>query len=229
MKSFAKKYPRAHKVLTTAGKVAQTAYTAYNLATSIASVINVEKKHLDKESTGAYISTTPALSILTDMSQGTSDITRVGNSILSKSIQGRGFIYWNTGGAASQIMRVMIFRDAENTDGTPPNISNILETTGPISSINSPLKISEAGHFHIIHDKIYTVDAYRPMVKIKWFNKFPVLKDKQGRRIKGIHAKFNAGTTSAWAEGAIWLLVVSSSATNGPGIAWYSRYRFIDN
>lgn len=226
---FKKAYPRAHKVLTTIGGVAKTAYKAYGLATTIASLINVERKHLDKKSDGVYISTTASLSVLNDMAQGTSDITRVGNSVLSKSIQGKGLVYWNTAASGPEVLRVMVFRDAENTDGTPPAISEVLEETSSPAVMSSPLNIRNTQRFHIIFDKNYILDQYHPMFKFKFFNQFPVLKDKMGRRIKGIHAKYNAGTTSAWAEGALWIMVVSNAATNGPGISWYTRYRFIDN
>ena len=228
---FKKNHPNWDKGFRYAGIAAKTAAKALSVAYSIAQVINVEKKHYDCVPAITAVTTTPTFLNTTAMGQGTTDTSRIGNSVLSKSIQLRGYFAFNSAGATQQHIRCLLIRDSENTDSGTPTIGEILENVGGgwEQKFTSPLNMKNSRRFRVLKDKVFTVDQYHAFKDIKIYYKFPILKDKQGRKIKGIHSTYGGAAPTDTCAGSIYWIFFSDQATNAPTHGVMTRYRFIDN
>lgn len=179
------------------------------------SLINVEFKHLENVNS-ATSSTTAALILLNGMAPGDTGETRDGQSIRMKSVLMRGTILVNPSATAT-VHRTMLFLDTQ-PNGAAPGIGDILDTA---TNVLSPINISNGSRFKILKDLFHNVDvAANPIIT---FQKFVKL---------GFHTKYNAGTAGTIADittNALYILHMSSEATNTATFNYYFRSRFIDN
>lgn len=223
---FKKNYPRVYAGLQTAGKVAKVAYQAYGIATTIAGLINAEKKFKDISTNNTSITTTPLVLIPSSVAQGTTEITRIGNSTLAKSVQLKALIERNTAGATNQYGRIVAVLDHNNNDGTPPAMTDVLDALTPTSNY----KIDNMGRFQVLYDKTFTLTSVAPNKTIKWFHQFQLMKDKKGNKVRGHHMTYKGATANDYDQGHVFIYFWSNSATNAPNMAYMNtRYRFMDN
>lgn len=228
MNKFKKSYPRTYKAIRYTGKAIDIATKAYKMASVVASIVNAEKKYFDTTlSVGP--DTTAQIFHLSAIPQGDTNQQRQGNTIALKSFEARLNLRKDTA-AASEIVRVILFEDMDNSNGTAPTASQLLEY--PVNQM-SPRNMDFPHRFRILKDKIFwnnptTGNIYAPL---KFFHKFPTTKDAKGLKIRNHHMTWIDGTGGGTARNHLYLLVLGNVATASTGSTFggYTRIRYYDN
>ncbi len=205
------------------------AMKAWQTAKWIRGLVNVEQKFHDSKVTFSNIDNAGVVLNLSNIAQGDDVTERTGDSILLRKLE---FRLLAVPGSAStrNLMRIILFRDMQQ-DGTDPTVGQVLEDSGTVYSVISPLAYFYADgngrveRFKILHDEVMELNTVkyplREMAYEKHFNS------------GSIHIWYDA-TASADAsnrEGALYVLLLSdiSGANNGPSGSYYSRITFTDN
>lgn len=182
-------------------------------------LINVERKFNDTVYAEAKQTTTPVITWISDISQGTDYNQREGLSVKLASLQFKGTVYASDtvsglGARYESLVRVIIFCDMEGGSGF--SAADLLEAS---TNINSPLNHTNGKRFIVYHDKYYTVSSGGPSIKeVKVFRK------------NNEHIRWSNSTTGQ-REGHLYVLTMSDETVsdNEPSISWYARIRYIDN
>lgn len=210
-------------------KIASGAGTVAKLAMAVApaiSAINTEHKYFDVASTDVAYNpgTNDTMTNLTQgIAQGTTDITRIGNSILAKDINIRAYVFW----AASTtihfgVSRVILFVWKENLQDNPPTVAKLFEAP---TQLTSAYNKDYTDQFVVLKDKLIShnanisaatgqaVSIFRYYKKLNW------------------HMRFDAGSTGDGTVNHIYLLIRGGGATsaNQSSITYNSRLNFTDN
>jgi len=119
----------------------------------IVSAINTEAKYLDVSYSGNLTITTPSITCITALAQGLTDITRIGNSLLAKSINIK--YRFNTSDTAQHIQtRIVIFVD-KLQGGTAPTLAQLMSDTASILSHHNK---NYTDRFVILKDRIFDMN-----------------------------------------------------------------------
>lgn len=191
-------------------RIADTAEKAYKTAMYVKNLINVEKKHYDYDQT-ITPNYTGSITTINNPDAGTTDITRIGDSILNKSIEYKGYSMRN---GADALVRVLLIWDKQNTVAT---VADCLDKTGSGYAPLCSIKKDNFRQFRILYDNTHTVSTYRPL------HQFSI-------SLKNLdtHTQFEAATT-AINSGAYKLLVISNLNANVPNVFTSRRFQYIDN
>jgi len=214
----------------TAGDAVDYGYKAWQLAKHLATLINVEDKKFDVDgSGGTTITSTATVVNFTNIAQGNDYNNRSGDSILGQALEFRATAVGNTA-VPRNIIRVLIVVDREN-HGVDPVIGDVLQ--GGTQPFLQPMLATSANRFEVLYDELVSVVnapglaasgtstdyvpdrvVFRPLIR-KW-NK---------------HVKYtsSAGADASNWENAIFLMAISSDATNGPLLQYTFRLHFTDN
>ena len=191
-------------------KVADMAYKGFKAAMTLKKLINVEFKHVDFNATISP-DFNGTLHFLNDSGQGTSDTTRVGDSILNKHTSIRGKI---ARGSLNCVVRIIIFKDKTNIMTTP----TLLQDTG---SVFSPLSMRDRDHrknYTIIKDITYSLDSERPQLAFDY--EFD----------NNDHTKFEAGSLTINTNSYRVLFISDQvGGASAPIITYTRRHSFVDN
>lgn len=191
-------------------QVADTAYKAYKAAMYVKNLINVEKKHLDIQTTinpdwdGDYF-------VLNVPPAGTGDSQRIGDSILNKSFAISATIHTN---GANVVVRTILIWDKQNKINT---LSDLIEFTGSVYSVLSPFNKDNSREFRVLSDRVHESDAHHPLV---YFSHAKSHLDN--------HTQFEAGTTNI-NSGAYKFFILCARNTSVPIVDIVSRFTYIDN
>jgi len=203
----------------TLGDAASMAAKALSYAKYFASLINVEQKYFDVSAV-TNTSSTAAVLNLSNIAEGSDYNNREGNSILLQSLYFGALITQNSSSTQS-FMRIMIVRDNDQR-GVDPTAADILETTASFQVLISPLLHYTNKRFSILLDKTLSFanvgDSYAQ--KFEFNHKF--------NRQHIMYQSTTGADGSNW-EGGLYLLLVSSEATNTLSTVWYNRLEFTDN
>lgn len=183
-------------------------------------LINTEKKFLTTllyNNATITSSTASSAQPIAIMAQGTTDITRVGNSILCKGVKFVGVV---TANATSlfNMLRIVVFIDKQNANGTAPTNADIW-SGGPAHS--NLVNINNADRFVIIRNMTFNVNtAGTATLPIEFYVD-----------LTRLHSKYDLGTATqgALAENHVYVLASSNDATNGPSLTFSSNLSFYDN
>lgn len=188
------------------GTIAKTVYGMVKL-------LNVEKKFMDASGTPTVSSSGTVIAVSLN-AQGTTDQTRIGNSILFQDFTLRFECYMSNAATRSNL-RILVICDKE-LDGALPTVANILQAVSVISPINKDF----SKRFVLLKEKKYSLSITgNQTAQGKVYMKLP------------FHA-FYDGATGAIGdakENQILLLFISDEATNTPSINYYSRINFTDS
>lgn len=206
-------------------KTKQSRWSVYGNAASqlwkdvkyLKSVINVEYKRLDADSTQFIPNevTSPTLTLISSMAQGDGPNQRDGNSVRLKSALIRFAIERDASATKPHTsFRIMLVRSIYNNNAAPA-IGDLLQT----SDFMSPINTDESTGYRILRDKTYRVTAQVPHLDLKWFVKF------------NHHAKFSGSSAAVGdtTSGHIYIVVFVDDNTNQDFIRYYTRVRFVDN
>lgn len=172
-------------------------------------LINTEFKRHDL-SGAVTCSSTATLTQLSLIAQGDTALLRDGNSCKFKSHLFKYCLTQNAT-AVNTFSRLIVFRW---DDDTAPLESNILAS----EAIESPYNIDLSHKYRVIFDDLITMSDVSTTAKYKsHYNKM---------NIKG---KWDGAAATDGQTGQIWLLSLSTEATNVPILTISSRLRFVDN
>lgn len=194
------------------GNIARAAWSGVKY---IRTLINVERKFIDHSFITNITNGSPQVNILTDVAQGSTNITRDGNSILLKTLQLDGIVVKHAS-ATQTLFRWMIVEDTQQQSDTAPTYTDIFDS----ASSNTPrLNVANVGRYKILKKSSnILLTADRPIANIKYF-----------RRFRNHHCRFNGTSASDFQKGHLYLILISSEATNVPSPAISSRCTFFDN
>jgi len=218
---------RVRKADSTQQSVEKFAGDAYSLArravnglNEIRKFINIEEKYLD---TG--VTHTPdqngSVTSITQMAQGTTVNTRVGNSIRVQHLSLLGRATVNSSVTTFSVVRVILFRDMEG-QGTAPTAADLLETVGSSAGPRQPYDWLNRKRFSILAD---------------WFIPLTALSGGSSIREMSFSQELTKhvlyrGTTAAAAsdgEGTIYVCSISDEATNTPNVSLNCRITYTDD
>ena len=174
--------------------------------------LNPEYKYLEAVNTITPVSTGTVQPLAT-ISQGNGQTNRDGNSIKVTSLLIRATLTRNASATATKV-RIIIFSDT-SSNGATPALADVLQTANQ----DSPINRVNGARFTIIKDKSYILDSDQPMAQMYIYKKMQ----------HHVHYLTTDNTVASQGQGFIYLLAISSEATNAPQIAYNSRMRFLDN
>lgn len=216
-KQYRKNYPRRNyrkKKQPYFGQFGNDATRALKMAGKALSLINTEHKAVDADNQ-VSVTTTAQTILLFAPIQGTTDSTRVGDSVKITNIQARFQAQINPS-ATNTFLRVMLVID-HSPNGAQFSITDLLAS----SSTDSFRNVDYGNRFTVLMDKRMVLTSVNNPIEV-----FDYYKDKLQ-----YHIEFgsNSGTITSLHKGAINLVVVSSEATNAPALDHKIRFRYIDN
>lgn len=177
---------------------------------------NAEAKYFDTNFSVSPVLATPGLNNITAMSQGLTDITRIGNSIKLKDLKVRVTLSPNFTTNTNNLIRIMILVD-KMQDGTLPTYAQIFEVP---TVFNSPLNKDFTDRFVLLRDKYITLNSGGD--NELFFDMYLKL---------DYHVRYlgpgNAGVDQG--PGTIYILSWSREAVNAPTIQYYNRINYYDN
>lgn len=193
---------------------------AYSLAVSTAKglaairkLINIETKILDT-SNGANISNSGTVSPVSSIAQGLDYTNRVGDSIKIQSMEFK--FRWQIGASATKtFVRVLCLRDLDGY-GTTPAVTDILQA----ADVLSPFNCLNITRFSILYDEVEVLTSVDTTASVGAY-----LTPHAG------HIKYlgSAASSASNGKGSVYMLFLSSEATNTPRVDFYSRIYFTDD
>lgn len=198
--------------------VINDATRALAMAKYVKGLVNVEFKQHNINRTSAAMNTTFTQSFLTNLSQGGDDTERDGNSLRMKSIQIKGFVKQNAS-AAQTLVRLLVVHDKQTNQAlfTP---ADLLFDVTPGDAIISARNIDNMKRFHVLWDKVITLDSAASGTKtFSFYKKLNI----------AIRYDENAGDITDLTQSSLNFMQVSDEATNTPTITVHIRLRYIDN
>lgn len=191
-------------------------------ATKVHRVIRqtAEKKYYSFSSNTAPISDLGTLLRLTEVAQGTTDVTRIGDQLTIRSLQ---FNFSALVADSTNLLRLVIFQWFEQTGTIPtyPDMSQILIDTGSGRAVFSPYSHDYRYDFKVLFDRTYVLDGVQvPVITRKIFIKrFP----PKHRKIQ-----FVGASNTNYTNGLFALLVSDSAAATHPTVTYSGKFNFSD-
>lgn len=204
-------------------RVSDVAQKAYAGVKFLKTLINVEKKVWDNDSsTGQTISNAGTVSWLSGITTGTGFNNRTGMSVKAHSLSLKGTLEVNSSSTTPTQVRIILFYNKGLNQGATPAITDILQSAGSsgIAGPITPYQLNNVGDFVVLMDRKYTVDSVqRSQVNVNFFRKL------------GHHIRWEtSGDAIANTEyGHIFMLMISDQSVNLPTLQYYTRLRYIDN
>ncbi|HAG6118910.1 TPA: hypothetical protein HFC92_005492 [Escherichia coli] len=174
-------------------------------------IINSEKK-THEVGAALGVSTTGNIIHLTGISIGDSANEREGNSIFMRSISARFNTTCNSS-ATSSFIRMILIEDLQQVADTGPTMASVLQ-----SDVMSSLNSTTIGRYKVLYNKLYTVNN-TDKKSIVW-TKYWDIKH---------HVRYNGSGVADIQKGGLYLLLLSSEATNTPTITYNIRLGYYDN
>jgi hypothetical protein len=171
IKKTSKPRRKANKMATsgdaTQRSVEKYAGDAYSLARRTAAGLNQIRKYINIEEKYSDVNTsitpdqsgTGSVVSLTQLAQGTTLNTRVGNSVRIQHFSLIGRVAVSSAVTTFSLVRVIVFRDMEG-QGTAPTMSDVLEAVGSSAAPRQPYDYLNRKRFAIIADWFMPVTLY---------------------------------------------------------------------
>nr|UOF80765.1 capsid protein [Cressdnaviricota sp.] len=196
------------------GKYVPLAMKAYRMAKMLVGLVNTESKFADLGVTTLNPSNTGGLTYLSGVAQGTTNITRVGNSLLAKSVLINIQCVINAS-ATNTVVRLVLFVDHDN-QGADPAVTTVLQSADSRAFINR----LQGKRFSVLKDWQYVLNT----------STNAQVNDKVYLKLHH-HIKYGGtdATVASALQGNVFLLSISDQAVNTPTVIVNSRLRYIDN
>jgi len=190
-------------------------------------------KFIDNDMNVVISATTGDFFLLNGVTQGPGDHEMIGEDHISTSIQIRGHLAANSTivnpSVSSRTVRIMVFYDRQS-NGAAPVVADLLNNVfagGQL--IYAPYNEDNQERFKFVYDKIKVINPQwgndagtaqqNTLVPIKF-------KRKLGRKV--LYKDAPDGTIATINTNALWLFVLSYSATSSPVLQATTRYIFKD-
>lgn len=216
-KSTMKKYVRKGY------NVAKTAYAAYNIASKIASLVNIEWKHHDVRNSAVIVDHTGNNSILNDPQQGVTDLERIGDSIKCQHLLITGDV--QRAAAATSNATVVTLYIVWDRDNKLVGTTDLLEAATLTSTLApySHKRYDKRFQSRILRKFTFRIDAGDPLRSFKM--RVPlskVLKQKA-------HTQFDNGSTVITTGALKFMFVSSEPLATAPLLQYNSRLLYTDD
>lgn len=201
-------------------------YSALQLAAKAASgvrylkgLVNSELLKRDKTGQALAIDRDGMVIPFTDISQGDNDGNRTGNSIFVRRVQFnfQAFAKTNT----SQALRVIIFKDSQQIDDTPPTGNMVLDSAGTRYAVQSGLNNATVGRFTILANRIIQFTPDRPVISYK-----------VGASMRH-HVRYNGSGIIDIQKGGLYVLLITNGDPSVSGdlvdVNYWMRTSYHDN
>lgn len=188
--------------------------------------INTEVKYSDKTAAvNAYVpGTNDVIVALTDqIAQGTSDITRVGNSIKAQDLQLR--LAMNFASSATVLglhCRMMLIVWKENAQQNPITAAKLFESP---TNLYSAMNKDYTDQFVVLKDKFFALNNPSGAAQTVAFQHMKLFKKTD------FHIRFDGSTGANATQNHIYLILRSSSTGLATSLSttYYSRLNYTDN
>jgi len=198
-------------------KAGSMAYTAFKMAKRLKDAVNIEYKINDVNVTGVSPDYNGAYQTLNAPAQGSTDITRIGDSIKCQNLTMRGIVSGNSTAGTNNVVRLILLWDTQNQYST---LSDLLELTGSSNAVYSPKNYDRRFRNKILWDRTFVVNNIGGNPYVIPFDETFTIND---------HTQFSAGSTTQF-SGSLKLVYLSDRVTTLlPTIWFYSRLSFTDN
>lgn len=205
-------YPRRRRYYRNKVNWIALAKKAYRGVRMLKGIVNSELNKVDTI-IAATPTTTPGISLLTGLGEGTDVSQRIGNSILAKYLTYNIDASMNASASATHV-RFIIFVDTLGT-GTAPTAADLLEVS---TNTQSPIKIDSGPRFIILRDIHFDLSINGDRIQ-----------HLKGYIPLNIHIKYTGASGGSVYKNAIYLYEISSEATNAPDANLYFRLAYYDN
>lgn len=175
---------------------------------------NAEFKRIEYGQVDQAPTSTPVITNLFALTQGTTATTRIGDHIKATDFTLKGTIRASTGMSETSAFRLMLVQQKHNEADANPVIGDILQSTTTYSFRSIP----KSKNFKILFDKTYTVNSNKPYrdLFIRWKGQLPI--------------KYNADVSTTKPVGnGLFLIWFTNQTTNLPVLDYYYRGHYIDN
>lgn len=231
-------YSKSKKMVTGHGptlleKIASGAGSVAKLAMAVApaiAAINTEHKYYDvTQAVTAYVPGTndQILNLTGGITQGTTDITRIGNSILAKDLSLRMALDFPSTIGAPNVTgihcRMMLLCWKENIQLNSPTAARIFEAP---TNLYSPINKDYSDQFVVLKDKFFTLRSDGSgIASTTGQTHMKIFKNLNW------HIRYQAGGAADGTTNHIILVLRSSAAgvSNAMNCTYYSRLNFTDN
>lgn len=176
-------------------------------------LVNSEVHKRETGPASQAISTTPTVFHLTAISQGDLDTDRTGLSIYLSYVSLR--LYFSVhASATSSIVRVILVQDKQQIGDTTPGMADVISSASTLAHYNN----NTVGRFTIMMDETFWLDQgmYRTHI-IKKFKKI------------NSHVRFNGTSSLDIQKQGLYLMMISTEATNTPTMNYSVRTAWHDN
>lgn len=191
----------------------QLARQALNNTKRLRGLLNVEYKTFDLIVTGQTLPQTAFVQHISNITQGDTDFSRDGSSVLRKSLYFKGRLTINASATTSNC-RVLIVM---STISTAPTGSTIFDTTSGGNETFSFRNTNGTKQMQVLFDKQYILSTVKdPVIPIAFYSK------------QSKHIQWDSNSTNP-KIGHVYVVLVSDEATNYPTIDFESRIRYLDN
>jgi len=190
----------------------------------VIAAINTEAKYLDRTVSSTASFAAPNLINLSAMAQGTTEITRIGNSILSKNISVTIQLVPDMATRSYHCYRILLFVDKQQA-GTPPNTTELFANSA--TTLFSQKNKNYTDRFVFLKDKFITIDAnIDPTADALNANRVIKIFKKTDFHIRYIGTD---ATNASQGNNSLYLLIWPQDPTTGQGFSMTSRLNFTDN
>ena len=190
----------------------QLAKKAWKTAKWLKSVVNVEKK-LQDNTVSTSLSSSPGVTHLTNIQQGSGQGQRDGTSLKLTSLFVQGQMVMNAS-ATSTLIRLVWVIDNQQVGDTTPNYTDIYEAANTLA----PLNKNTLGRFTVLKDMRIPFSPNGTTNKV--FEFYMPLNH---------HVRYNGTASTDIQKGGLYLVTISNEPTNTPTIDIRNRVRFVDN
>lgn len=177
---------------------------------------SIERKFFDYDNVSHTWTNTPAIISLTPIPQGTTDQTRVGDTIHLVSVDLSMDVALFGGTGLASFRAILFYWNVDDTGPTPPGIGQILSTPG--SAVSYPIvkyRVDARQQYTIVKDISWTMDIGQRTNTIKRIRK----------NLKEHMIQYTAGGTTG--TGKLYLAIMSDGSAANPSNI-YCRVKFLD-
>ncbi len=187
------------------------------IAKGLKSLLNVEIKNHDVQTTSAALDQTFDINQLTNIAQGDTTVTRDGAQCKVVAVEFNALIIANDTNPKTAV-RLMLVCDKQ-TNQAIYNIADLLDDSTAVDNIVSPLNLNNKHRFNVIYDRVHYCSLAKPVIHVKRTFKMNLL------------IRYDGSTPSIadLTQNSLSFNTVSNEATNTPTIAFFHRIRYVDN
>lgn len=187
-----------------------------NVQKHVKKIIRMEElKHVDTIISSIAAASDPGVAqtiLLNGLSQGNSNLTRVGDEVMYTSIQVKGFVNSDTDMITlGAVVRMIVFWD-KSPNGVAPTAANLLDNSVITTYVNAPYNSDYYKRFKILYDRRL---ALNPQVLLTAATTEPLsvpFDFRKGFNRQSNYGLGNAGTIADITRGACYILLLSNYA-----------------